>query len=91
MMPNQGLQNNPWAFNEGLCAVLHVHGMCPQCDSLATHLSFGLILDDKTYKDAFAQRIYFIRRTMPMDDRAEESKLTLHEHISELNAQRTLE
>ena len=28
---------------------------------------------------------------MPVDDRAEESKLTLHEHIGELNAQRTLE
>ena len=90
-MPNQGLLNNPWTFNEGLCAVLHVHGTCPQCDTLATHLSFGLISDDKTYKDAFAQRIDFIRRTMPMDDRAEESKLTLHERIGELNAQRTLE
>ena len=90
-MPNQGLHNNPWTFNEGLCAVLHAHGTCPQCDSLATHLSFGLISDDKTYKDAFAQRIDFIRRTMPVDDRAEESKLTLHERIGELNAQRTLE
>ena len=90
-MPNQGLHNNPWTFNEGLCAVLHAHGTCPQCDTLATHLSFGLISDDKTYKDAFAQRIDFIRQTMPVDDRAEESKLTLHERIGELNAQRTLE
>ena len=90
-MPNQGLLNNPWTFNEGLCAVLHAHGTCPQCDTLATHLSFSLISDDKTYKDAFAQRIDFIRRTMPIDDKAEESKLTLHERIGELNAQRTLE
>ena len=50
-----------------------------------------IISDDKTYKDAFAQRIDFIRRTMPVDYKAEESKLTLHEHIGELNAQRTLE
>ena len=28
---------------------------------------------------------------MPVDDKAEESKLTLHERIGELNAQRTLE